>query len=222
MTDEATVTESDASPEELETFSGNLHFCGPDNRLSPLLGEMPFLLYWCKRNTGATYFPVGMWNNTDMSPKDEVAKADILEFRFKTAAGQPITAADLANSGPYPGPPLEWRRAGGAWLRPSQRKGQEYYIAVTPPNRPSESDYSGRNLMEGVQSSVVYAGGVRFSLRMSIRSKGDAWISDEDVTGSIRMQDNQTRSAFMVAVRYGDNDPFGSHTAFYKRKDLNI
>jgi hypothetical protein len=219
-TTEATATDPQdkaaaATSEPEASATGHLHYRGPDMRKHPLLGEQTFLLYWNKRG-GGDFSPVGIWNNTDMSPKDQAKRADLLEFRFRTKAGQHLAASDLKNDGLNPGPPLEWRHNGGAWLRPSQRKGSEYYISVDPPNITSESDYSGgRNLMLGIQSCFVCNEGMRFALRMNIRSTIDAWISDEEHTGSIRMQDVQDRRAYLVAVRFGTDEPFQPGDNFY-------
>ncbi|MEU6584360.1 hypothetical protein [Nocardia sp. NPDC046763] len=200
---------------ELSAYTGYIHFRGPNNVKSELLGFQPFLLYWCMRG-GSDFYPVGLWDNRDFSPKVEVSKNDILQIRFATKSGQPLKASDLSsNSGPpsHPAIPMEWRRGTGSWMRPSQRKGQDYYIAVVNPDNNSSAWP-----MHGVRTCHAYDDGIRFGLWMDIGGKGDAWISDEDNTGSIRMQTPEARRAYLVAIRHGTgDDPFGSQTVFRKR-----
>lgn len=201
---------ANATEAEAPASSAYLHFRGPNNVKSPLLGYQPFIMYWNPRNSN-DFYPVGLWENTDLSPKSQVSKSEVLVFRFKTKSGERLTAADLSPPGGLPEKPaipfeLDWYTC-TSWERPCQRKGQNYYIAAGTSNMP----------MRGVRTCNVYADGIRFALRMDIAGKGDAWISDEDNTGSIRMQNPTERRAYLVAVRYGTNDPFGSQTTFRKR-----
>ncbi|MEV5540250.1 hypothetical protein AB0L13_25725 [Saccharopolyspora shandongensis] len=66
---------------------------------------------------------------------------------------------------------------------------------------------------------MIYGDQLRFALRMDIVSRDDAWISNTETTGSIRMRDRQQDRAWLVAVRHGEDwtDPFGSQTTFAKR-----
>jgi hypothetical protein len=177
------------------------------------LGYQPFILYWNPKDS-RDFYPVGLWNNTDMSPKSEVSKSEVLVFRFKTKDGQHLNAADLSplgGSATRPAIPFEWvKGTSTSWQLPSQRKGNDYYLAAVQ---------SGSNQwsMRGVRTCNGYADGIRFALWMDIEGKGDSWISDQDNTGSIRMQATTERRAYLVAVRYGTNDPFGSQTTFRKR-----
>ncbi|MRH93516.1 hypothetical protein GFY24_40025 [Nocardia sp. SYP-A9097] len=205
--------EPEVEPTSPSSYTGPLHFRGNGNSKSPLLGHQPFLLYW-KPSHNSDFYPIGLWDNRDFSPQTAVSKSDILQFRIMTKAQRPLTAADLTHtSGLFPpgGVPLEWKRGNGSWQLPTQRKGQNYYISVAP------QQSGGPWRMAGIRRCHAYDDGIRFALWMDIVDKGDAWISDQDTTGSIRMQTPNERRASLVAVRYGTSDPFGQETMFWPR-----
>ncbi|MER8099336.1 hypothetical protein [Kitasatospora sp. NPDC094016] len=219
-TEEAALPEPET--EDAETsYSGFIHFRGAGSSRSPLQAQMPFILYWKKK--GESYYdPVGLVDNKDMSPKSEVHRDDVLQFRFGGIRGENLTGPIITGPDKYwawdpsRGLPLEFREgAWGSWSDPIQRKGQNFYLAAKAGGTPMSP-------IRRVNRCHAYGDGVRFALRMDIQLQGDAWISDEHTTGSIRMQNPEARRAYLVAVRYGTDfdDPFGSQTVFRRRTDL--
>jgi hypothetical protein len=157
---------------------------------------MAFVLYWRDGN-GDWYYPVGLWDGKDFSPKDGVGKSELLRCRIRGT-----------------GPQFEcsWRE--DAWRKPVQRKGQNHYIAYT----------GSDNTMRTINGWWAEEEGVRFYIHFDIEGAGDAWISDDHTTGSIRMKAHTTDRGPMVAVRYGtgqNDQPFGSVTRFVRRSWSN-
>ncbi|MEV0056123.1 hypothetical protein AB0H34_37255 [Saccharopolyspora shandongensis] len=191
----------EAGDDEAGTRGPLLKYRGKNNATGALGGGQPFLLYWCKEDKD-WFYPVGLWEYTDFSPKNTVSKSEILQFKFDTDKNVLDVSALL-------GTPLLCRLGSESWSRPVQRKGQNFYIARGTGSMP----------MRSVQNAVIYGDQLRFALRMDIVSRDDAWISNTETTGSIRMRDRQQDRAWLVAVRHGDDwtDPFGSQTTFAKR-----
>lgn len=214
--DQATPEEEAAQRAAKDNESGLLagtdfvHYKDKDNKKRRLAANMPFLLYWCK-GTGDTYYPVGLWDNKDFSPKTSVSKSEILQCRFVTAAGD-IDNHTLDQA------EFQYRiGTSGSWSKPVQRKGSDYYIAH------SGSDNTMRKVIEW----NIYPEQIRFALRFDIAGKGDSWISENENTGSIRMRDSISNRAWLAAVRHGTtwDDPFGTRTTFTSRSwknDLGI
>ncbi|MFD6393151.1 hypothetical protein [Nocardia sp. NPDC060259] len=177
-----------------------LYYHAANGSRQQLKYDMPFLMWWLPR-TGGVYYPVGLWDGQDAMPKDQVSKADIVQWR--------IRKPDTHHQHPLPDYvywPLQWRQGTGGWKNVYQRKGSNYYLAV-----------NGSWWMRGVRSVKSY-NTPYFAFYMDIEGKGDSWISDETTTGSIRMQDSVSRRAYIVPRHFGttDDDPFGSATSFSK------
>ncbi|MFC9738484.1 hypothetical protein [Streptomyces noursei] len=178
-----------------------IHYKDKDNAKRRLGANMPFLLYWCK-GTGDTYYPVGLWDNKDFSPKSSVDKSGIVQCRFVTADG------DLDNH-TVKDAEFQYRIGNGSWSRPVQRKGKYHYIA-----------HSGSsNTMRKINNWNIYPEQIRFALRFDISGVGDSWISEDEYTGSIRMRDSTGDRAWLAAVRHGTtwDDPFGGKVTFAPR-----
>ncbi|CEG78822.1 hypothetical protein RMATCC62417_13367 [Rhizopus microsporus] len=83
----------------------------------------------------------------------------------------------------------------GQFLNTYQRKGQKYYWAK-----------SGDNKVQGVKTLAYSEADKGYRLRADISDKGDAWISEEEVTGSIRFMDSENDRAIMYFVTFSDNE----------------
>ncbi|MFE6451631.1 hypothetical protein [Nocardiopsis dassonvillei] len=186
---------------------------GFDKRKETLAGGTAFVLYWDRSDMGI-YYPVGLFGGSggdkyDFAFKDGVPPSAVLQFRFDTAEEQ-LTESVLDDTN------LKFRRGRtGDWERAVQRKGSDYYIAA------QGSD----NTMVGVQRAHIYDDQIRFALRMDIAGKGDAWISADDNTGSIRMRDDEGRRGHLVALRRGDDldDATGGYDAkFYPMSSAEL
>ncbi|TCJ89950.1 hypothetical protein [Nocardia alba] len=165
--------------------------------------DMPFMMWWLPR-TGDMYYPVGLWDGKDAMPKDQVSKADIVQWRIR--GPHSLEHPEDPQMGGHLFWPLQWRQGTGVWKDVHQRKGANYYLSV-----------DGHTTMRGVRYVKQY-GTPYYAFYMDIVTKGDAWISDETTTGSIRMQSSESRRAYIVPRRFGSSmdDPFGSATTFYK------
>lgn len=177
-----------------------IHYKDRDNKAKRLGGQMPFILYWHKRD-GDRFYPVGLWEGKDFSPKESVSRDDVVQLKFD-AEGD-LDALSLLDAS------LFFRVGSGAWSRPVQRKGKYHYLAAN----------GSSNSMRQVKSAKIYDEEIRFALRMDIAGAGDSWIADEEYTGSIRMRDTEARRAYLVAVRHGTafDDPFGDVLTFRAR-----
>ncbi|WP_406265547.1 hypothetical protein OH799_18505 [Nocardia sp. NBC_00881] len=83
----------------------------------PLKGGQRFLLYWNPQGN-SWFYPMGVESHLDFSPKDEVARADVLEFMFDPGSDkwdQNLTAGDIKGSILFCG------RRRDEWRNPAQR-----------------------------------------------------------------------------------------------------
>jgi hypothetical protein len=48
--------------------------------------------------------------------------------------------------------------------------------------------------------------GKGYRMRLDINNRGDSWISEEEVTGSIRFMDREKDRAIMYFVTFSDNE----------------
>ncbi|MEW1660974.1 MULTISPECIES: hypothetical protein [unclassified Streptomyces] len=202
-----------------------LHFIKDDgfNRYKVrLAGNTPFVLYYDWENRDR-FYPVTFYGGNSDTREDfafrtvgDVAAVSVLQFRFDT------TATELTE-GNLDGTPFEYRsgRTGG-WLRPKQRKGQDYCIAGS----------TGSWDMRSIKRAHIYDDEIRFSLRMNIAGKGDAWISFDALDNhTIRMRDVEGRRARLIAFRRGDvaddatgglDVPFTSYTYAELTRGLSL
>lgn len=179
-----------------------VNFRGPDNALHQLKGGQPFVLYWQQRNDTWLY-PLGLWSGKDMMPKESISRDEVLVFRIDGNDTENLYASNI------PGRGLRYHWGSRGWEKPVQRKGQQHYFAHT----------GSSNSMTSIQNASEANNAIRLALRMNISGAGDSWISDEQNTGSIRMQDNSSRASGLVAVRYGTgfDDALGSEQVLQKR-----
>ena len=205
-TDTQRVSTGQPAPEVAEpSYTGYLQYRTADNTKENLTGQTPFFLYWWHRLEPGWFYPVGAWDQKDMSPKESALARDLVAFRFSAAAGEPLTGESIQ------GRKLEYRVPGttDTWISPSQRKGVEYCFALNGGEWPFRS----------VARCYVYDDAIRFALRIDMDDKGDAWIADETVTSSIRMQSPEGDRAALVAVSYGDGEnPYQSPTQVIERR----
>lgn len=185
------------------SYTGYLQYRTADNTKENLTGQTPFFLYWWHRLEPGWFYPVGV-SEKDMSPKDWAPAGDLVAFRFSAPAGEPLTGESIQ------GRKLEYRVPDtDTWINPSQRKGVEYCFALNGGEWPFQS----------VARCYVYDDAIRFALRMDMENKGDAWIADETITSSIRMQSPEGDRAALIAVSYGDGEnPYHSPTERIERR----
>ncbi|WP_054812508.1 hypothetical protein [Nocardia arizonensis] len=185
-----------------------IYFRGPDNEKLPLEYDMTFLLYWNPSGSG-WFHPVGLWDNRDAGPHDDLTKDAILQWRIRP----PRHVGDPAHTDSYMYFPLQTGLATWSWRTVTQRRGADYYLSVVP------ADTSNSWRTRGIRLAERYDDEIRFALYLDFADKINSWISDEHNTGSIRMENSLDHRASLVAVRYGTDpdDPFGPRTRFLKR-----
>ncbi len=186
------------------SYTGYLQYRTASNAKENLTGQVPFFLYWWHRLEPGWFYPVGIADGKDMSPKESAMASDLVPFRFSAPAGEPLTGESIQDR------KLEYRVAGtDTWINPSQRKGVEYCFALNGGEWPFQS----------VARCYVYDDAIRFALRMDMKDKGDAWIGDEAVTTSIRMESPEDHRAALIAVSYGDaENPYREPTQRIERR----
>jgi hypothetical protein len=196
----ASTGQSAAEP----SYDGYLQYRTADNTKQNLTGQTPFFLYWWHRLEPGWFYPVGVAEQKDMSPQKSAVARDLVPFRFSAPVGEPLTWESIQ------GRKLEYRvRGTTTWANPSQRKGVEYCFALSGGEWPFQS----------VARCFVYDDAIRFALRMDMDNKGDAWIADETITNSIRMQSPEDDRAALIAVSYGDGEnPYQSPDQMIDRR----
>ncbi|MEU7183580.1 MULTISPECIES: hypothetical protein [Streptomyces] len=194
-----------------------IHFIKEDgfNRYKvPLSGGTPFVLYYEWVGTGR-FYPVTFYGGTSDTREDfafrteaGVSAASVLQLRFNTTATE-LTEGNLDSQ------PLQYRNGRtGDWLRPRQRKGEDYCIAGS----------TGSWDMRSIKRAHIYDDQIRFSLRMDIVSKGDSWISYDALSNNvIRMRDVEGRRSRLIALRRGDvaNDATGGLDVSYHSRSYD-
>lgn len=95
------------------------------------------------------------------------------------------------------------------YVSTGQRKGTDYYWA---------NDFEWR--FQGI-TDFATSTDKGYRLRMNIANKGDAWISDDENTGSIRMRDSSNDRAILYFVQFSEDavSP-GKYYPIFKKADL--
>ena len=182
---------------------------GPGGVRTDLKNGQPFVCYIERNKTGRNFYAVGV-EGKDFG----YVTKDAVVFAFYNDS-IPIDAP-LDDS--------KWgstrlcravRRVGGFdYSSTGQRKGQEYYWA---------HDFEWR--FQGIKAFDYNASDKGYRVRPDIANKGDAWISEDEVTGSIRMRDNESSRAILYFVTFTDNyeNPlnFGNNYSTYTKADLS-
>ncbi|KAF9565963.1 hypothetical protein EC968_003993 [Mortierella alpina] len=180
---------------------------GPGGPRSDLKNGQPFICYIERQNANREYYAVGLEGK---------------DFGYVSTYGEEaVVFAFYKDSTPVGGPLGDWPNTrlcravktsqGYDYVSTGQRKGTDYYWA---------NDFEWR--FQGITDFATSSSDKGYRLRMNIANKGDAWISDDENTGSIRMRDNSDDRAILYFVTFSDDvvNP-GNYYPIFKKSDLD-
>lgn len=155
-----------------------------------LKNGQPFLIYIERYSDSRRYHLVD-WEGRDygyFNPQKALHPAVFAFYNPNYQSGVPFTSTTWGDAN------IRELRD-GQFRTTYQRKGQEYYWA-----------HDGSNKVQGVKSLAYSATDKGYRLRADIDGKGDSWISEEEVTGSIRFRDSENDRAILYFVTFSDNE----------------
>jgi hypothetical protein len=180
---------------------------GPGGQRSDLKNGQPFICYIERRNANSEFYAVGLEGK---------------DFGYVTTFGEEAVVFAFYNDSISVGGSLkddEWQNTrlcravrtnqGYDYVSTGQRKGNDYYWA---------NDFEWR--FQGIDNFATSTD-KGYRLRMNIANKGDAWISDDENTGSIRMRDSENDRAILYFVKFSEDavSP-GKYYPIFKKADL--
>ena len=144
-----------------------------------------FICYIERYNKDRKFYPVGI-EGRDMGYEKNVVPIAIYNKDYDDLV--PLTSDMIKNA------ELVCEHTSDLWAITGERKGNKWYWSK---NWINEKFVGFKQIVKGSDNG--------YRCRMDIHVAGDAWISEEEITGSIRMIDNEDDRAIMYFVTFTDD-----------------